>query len=251
MRPRRPSSPRSERSKREEGYVGEAGRLDGHVDAASVGRRDDGDPTAILPIEMAQCGLLVTPHHPRDGRCGAQSTGHVAIAQLPRSCRHRPEPLDEPVRALREAGQIERFGRRPIGRTAQQIALAGADPERSDDVELLRRLDALGDDEGAPAVGEVAQRLEDLERGLADGPALDEREVDLDDVEPELAQQPQPGVAGTDVVGGDAGSRRPGRPRPPGAAGRGPRRPRARSARARCSAGPGHGGRSAAAGRGR
>ena len=36
-----------------------------------------------------------------------------------------------------------------------------------------------------------------------DGPALDERQVDLDDVELELAEQPQPGVAGTDVVGGE------------------------------------------------
>ena len=97
--------------------------------------------------------------------------GHRAT---PRSCRYRPQPLDEPVGALREAGQIERFGRRPIGRTAEQVALSGADPERPDDVELLRRLDALGDHQGTPAVGQVAQRLEDLERGLADGATLDE-----------------------------------------------------------------------------
>ena len=44
---------------------------------------------------------------------------------------------------------------------------------------------------------------DDLEGGLADGAALDERQVDLDDVEPDLAQQAQAGVAGPDVVGRD------------------------------------------------
>ena len=33
--------------------------------------------------------------------------------------------------------------------------------------------------------------------------ALDERQVDLDDVELDLAQQPEAGVAGADVVGGE------------------------------------------------
>ena len=99
--------------------------------------------------------------------------------------------------------EVERLGRRAVGRAAEQVALPGADPERADDVELGRRLDALGDDQRAPAVGQVAQRPDDLERGVVDGAALDERQVDLDDVEPELAEQPQPGVAGADVVGGE------------------------------------------------
>ena len=42
---------------------------------------------------------------------------------------------------------------------------------------------------------------DDLQRGVAHGAALDERQVDLDDVEAELAEQPQAGVAGADVVG--------------------------------------------------
>ena len=91
----------------------------------------------------------------------------------------------------------------------EQVALAGPDAERADDLELRRRLDALGDDERAPAVGQVAQRPDDLERRVADGAALDQREVDLDDVEAELAEQPQAGVAGPDVVGGDADARDP------------------------------------------
>ena len=40
-------------------------------------------------------------------------------------------------------------------------------------------------------------------RVLADA-ALHERQVDLDDVEVDLAEQPQAGVAGADVVGGEA-----------------------------------------------
>ena len=93
--------------------------------------------------------------------------------------------------------------RRLLGRPAQQVALARPDPERADDVELGGRLDALGHDERAPAVGQVAQRPDDLEGRVAEGAALDQRQVDLDDVEPELAEQPQAGVPGADVVGRD------------------------------------------------
>ena len=84
----------------------------------------------------------------------------------------------------------------------------------------------------------------DLQRRVADRAALDEREVDLDDVELELAQQPQPGVAGPDVVGGEADARRRGRPRGAAERARGPRPPRARSARGRCGADRARGGRS-------
>ena len=111
--------------------------------------------------------------------------------------------MSQSVLRLRRV-EVERLGRRPVGRAAEQVALTGADPERADEVELGGRLDPLGDDQRAPAVGQVAQRADDLERGLVDGAALDERQVDLDDVELELAEQPQPGVAGTDVVGGEA-----------------------------------------------
>ena len=100
--------------------------------------------------------------------------------------------------------EVERLGRRAVGRSPEQVALAGADPERADDVELVRGLDAFGDDQRAPPIGQVAQRPDDLERCVADRAALDEREVDLDDVEPELAQEAQPGVPGADVVGGEA-----------------------------------------------
>ena len=41
-------------------------------------------------------------------------------------------------------------------------------------------------------------------RAEAPNAALDQREVDLDDVEGDLAEEAQAGVAGTHVVGGDA-----------------------------------------------
>ena len=115
-------------------------------------------------------------------------------------------------------------------------------PERADDVELGRRLDALGDDQRAPPVGEVAQRPDDLERRVVDGAALDQRQVDLDDVELELAEQPQPGVAGTDVVGREADPGDAARLDRAAQRARCPRPPRARSARGRRGAGRGRGG---------
>jgi hypothetical protein len=42
---------------REEGYVGEPGRLDRHMDAAAIRRGDDGDRSAVLAIELAQMSL--------------------------------------------------------------------------------------------------------------------------------------------------------------------------------------------------
>ena len=81
-----------------------------------------------------------------------------------------------------------------------QVALPGADPERPDDLELGGRLDPLGDHEGAPPIGQVAQRADHLERLVVARSALDERQVDLHDVEAQLAEKPQPGIAGPDVI---------------------------------------------------
>jgi hypothetical protein len=43
--------------KRKERYVGQPVRSDRHMDAATIGRHDDGDGTAVLAIELGQCGL--------------------------------------------------------------------------------------------------------------------------------------------------------------------------------------------------
>src|SRR5262245_44937392 len=116
---------------------------------------------------------------------------------------HRAQPIDHPIGAAAQLIEIERLGRRAVRRPAEQVALAGADAERPDDLELVRGLDALGHDERAPAVGEVAEGPDDLERRIMDRATLDQRQVDLDDVEAELAEKPQAGVAGPDVVGGE------------------------------------------------
>ena len=92
---------------------------------------------------------------------------------------------------------------------AQQVALRGGDPQALEGDELLRRLHALGHDRRARPAGHLAQAAQDRQRRLVEQAALDEREVDLDDVERDLAQEAQPGVARPDVVGGDAHARGP------------------------------------------
>ena len=73
----------------------------------------------------------------------------------------------------------------------------------ADRAQLAGGFEPFGDDRCAPALGEVAQRAQHGPRGVALGALLDERQVDLDDVEADLAQQPQAGIARANVVGGD------------------------------------------------
>ena len=87
---------------------------------------------------------------------------------------------------------------------AQQVALAGRDLELAQHPQLLGRLDALGDRDRALAPGEVQERAQDRARGVALRAFLHEREVDLHDVEADLREEAQAGVAGADVVGRDA-----------------------------------------------
>ena len=67
-----------------------------------------------------------------------------------------------------------------------------------------RGLDALRDDRRLPLRGELLQGPEDGVRRILADAALHERQVDLDDVEVDLAEQPEPGVARADVVRGEA-----------------------------------------------
>ncbi len=91
MRPRRPSSPGSERSEIEEGYVGETGRFDGHVDAPTVRRDHDGDAAAIPPFEQTQVWSPCSVRTDRwPGRCAAQSTQPSLDSRKPRSTRAGP-----------------------------------------------------------------------------------------------------------------------------------------------------------------
>ena len=81
-------------------------------------------------------------------------------------------------------------------RPSEEVALPGADLEGAHDAQLVRRLDPFGDDRGAPAAGRgPAARRRPTSSDSLDGAALDERQVDLHDVELELAQEAQAGVA--------------------------------------------------------
>jgi len=55
--PKKAIKPRKRAKKIEEGYVGETGLADRHVNAPSVRRDHDGDLATILSIETSQCGL--------------------------------------------------------------------------------------------------------------------------------------------------------------------------------------------------
>ena len=179
------------------------------MDAPPIGRDHHGDGSTISTIQPARWGLHACIHEGPAGfgkssRDRPPSTARRWSRVGPRQTGTAADGRSASPRPVSSASKVDRVGRRPTRRPAQQVALPGADAERADDLELGRRLDALGHDERAPAVGQVAQRPDDPRRLVAGGAALDERQVDLDDVEAQLAQQPQAGVAGTDVVGRDA-----------------------------------------------
>ena len=85
----------------------------------------------------------------------------------------------------------------------EQVALGGLEPELDHGQQLVRGLDALGHDRLPALAGELPERAEDGLGGVVGGPGLDQRQVDLDDVELELPEQAQAGVAGAHVVRGD------------------------------------------------
>ena len=87
-------------------------------------------------------------------------------------------------------------------RAPEQIALTGHDVDAADRRQLVGRLDALGHDRRVPPSGQLLEGTQDRERRVVQDATLDQREVDLDDVELDLAQEPEPGVAGPDVVSG-------------------------------------------------
>ena len=98
---------------------------------------------------------------------------------------------------------VGNFGRGP----AQEIALAGIDVQDADHLELLGGLDTLRDRQCPPAPREIDERAEDRQGLNFARSSLDEGQVDLHHIEPELAQQAETGVARADIVGGDADPR--------------------------------------------
>ena len=198
MSPRRPSSPRSERRR--------ARRDTSARPAGSIGTWTRRPSVVITTATLRRSCRSNRPKWPprahcrRAARAVRRSLAGIVppVNVLPRSCRGRRcaagRVRPAPPEPRRTASRRRRRGRRDrparsaaLGRTTEQVALAGADARASGRTQLLGRLDALGDDQRAPAVGEVLERADDLLGRGPDRAALDEREVDLDDVEPELA----------------------------------------------------------------
>ena len=66
-KPKKATEPRNGEEDLEEGYVGQAARLDRDVHAAAIRRHDDGDLAAISGFEPAQSALhVLRPQGPCD-----------------------------------------------------------------------------------------------------------------------------------------------------------------------------------------
>ena len=131
------------------------------------------------------------------------------------------ELLGAAARALVGGDGVERAAgggrRRPRGRArrvdgasaagqragaAEEPALAVAGAEGAGDLELLGRLDALGEQDGAGALGLGVDGVDDRgDRGR--GVLLDEPQVELDDLGGDERHQRERAAVGADVVEGD------------------------------------------------
>ena len=76
----KPESKRVEKGA--QGYV-ERSRFDGHLDAAAVGRHDDGDMAAVLTIQIEQCGLRRRFSAAVRPRCSGSLAGIIHASTAP------------------------------------------------------------------------------------------------------------------------------------------------------------------------
>ncbi len=95
--------------------------------------------------------------------------------------------------------------RLPLERSGppQVVALPMQDAKGSQWLHLRRVLDPLRDDHGAGARREIDHRAQHGAVAAVGRAALDERQVDLEDVEPDIGKQTESRVAGADVIGGE------------------------------------------------
>src|SRR5215510_2774389 len=161
MRPRRPPSPGSERrrSRRDTsagpaGSIGTCTRRPSAVMTTATLRRFPESNQPNLVSTFVAAGLR------RAGSLAGMGDASTATRWSRWADRwsggHRPERLHQPVVAAAEVVEVDRRGRGRVGRAAEEIALPGTDPERPDNSQLRGRLDPFGDDEGTPAVGQIA-----------------------------------------------------------------------------------------------
>src|SRR3990172_12440359 len=88
-------------------------------------------------------------------------------------------------------------------RTPEQVALAGSEAQVADNLELMGGLDTFGHDGRRGTIGELSQRSHDRQRRLPQDTALDQAEVDLDQVELDLAEETEAGVSRSDIIRGN------------------------------------------------
>ena len=80
------------------------------------------------------------------------------------------------------------------------VALAVGDPEGTEGGELVRGLDAFGDDHGADLAGETDEGGGEGPPGRIGVDAPDQTDVELDDVGPEVEDVAEAGETGARVV---------------------------------------------------
>ena len=97
--------------------------------------------------------------------------------------------------------------RRPVARPTQQEALAVRHRERLEGIELLARLDPLGDEPQLALDREVAHAGDQRLAGGLGVDAADQVEVDLHEVRGELQDVAEAGVAGAGIVDREADGR--------------------------------------------
>ncbi len=101
-------------------------------------------------------------------------------------------------------------------RPCHQVSLSEAAAHRPQQFELLRALDPLGHDLDAEVMPDLDDRAGQHGQRAVGAEASHERRVDLDDVDRQLAQVGERGVASAEVVDGqpDAELAEPGKSRP-------------------------------------
>jgi hypothetical protein len=153
----------------------------------AVGRGQAGQARAALG-PGAQVGdqlgqLLAQLHQPG---AFAQLALHVAVA-----------PLAEGVEIGVAGGEVQ-------GRAGEQVALDEARAAFQGEVQFRLGLHAFGDDPAAGLLGHLRQGLDHLAAGAAAGGLLEQAHVQLEDVRLQRQHAVELGVAGAEIVDGDA-----------------------------------------------
>ena len=222
MSPRRPSRPNERRSaRRDTSASGSVRWACGRADhPPSRRRRRGGDPAdrngpswppkryvrSVGTVRCAKSSRVRTPVNVPPLVLGMPVTGVPAGPGLRRQAPGSPNGDERSPLSPRSArsSASRSSGRAAAPPAPEQVPLPGPDLERADELQLLRRLEALRHDQRPPSVRQVLQRLDHLVRCRADrcrhGSATGRSSRCRSAIS---RQQPEPGIAGADIVGGD------------------------------------------------